>query len=108
MLGACLVARLGVILYNKLMRFTSKSPRRVASLPLHAAQKCVPRYGHRCSPKVYTQPQLIVILVLKTLWATSPKATGIDLQDNPTLQEDLKIQNEQTMTNAGKSKLSLA
>lgn len=73
------------------MSFTSKSPRRVAAVALHAAQKCVPRYGHRCSPKVYTQPQLIAMLVLKTLWATSYKTTEIYLQDNPTLQEDLKL-----------------
>ena len=91
MFGACLVARRGVIAYNCLMSLTSKFPRRVAAVALYAAQKCVPRYGHRCSPKIYTQPQLIAILVLKTFWASSYKTTETYLHDNPTLQEDLKL-----------------
>jgi transposase len=44
---------------------TSKSPRRVLQVAYESACRALPAYGHRFSPKKYTQPQLVACLVLK-------------------------------------------
>jgi hypothetical protein len=48
----------------------SKSPTRVASAALAVATKALRPYAHKYSPKLYTQPQLFVCLVLKTFFKT--------------------------------------
>jgi hypothetical protein len=48
----------------------SKSPTRVARAALAVATKTLRPYAHKFSPKLYTQPQLFVCLVLKVFFKT--------------------------------------
>ncbi|HYO09665.1 MAG TPA: hypothetical protein VER17_11895 [Tepidisphaeraceae bacterium] len=48
------------------MSRTSKSPRAVALEALVAAERALPPYAHRFSPRKFTQHQLFALLVLKT------------------------------------------
>ena len=52
------------------MSTLSKSPTHVARQALAVASKVLRPYAHRCSPKLFTQPQLFVCLVLKTFFKT--------------------------------------
>jgi integrase len=38
---------------------TSKSPRKVALVPVELARRALPDYAHRFSPRKFTQPQLV-------------------------------------------------
>jgi len=67
------------------MSITSKSPRKVALVALEIGREALPRYCHRFSPKVFTQPQLFACLVLKQFFKTDYRGiTGI-LEDTPSL-----------------------
>ena len=46
---------------------TSKSPRKVMHTAWTIAQKVLPAYAHRYSPRRFTQPQLFACLVLKSM-----------------------------------------
>lgn len=46
----------------------SKSPLAVARQALAVGNQVLPPYAHKCSPKIYTQPQLFACLVLKTFF----------------------------------------
>ena len=48
----------------------SKSPVHVARMALAVATKALRPYAHKFSPKLFTQPQLFVCLVLKTFFKT--------------------------------------
>lgn len=50
------------------MSFTSKSPVAVAREALYAAERSLPLYAHKYSPRKFTQPQLFACLVLKTFF----------------------------------------
>src|SRR6516165_6078697 len=52
------------------MSTLSKSPTRVARQALAIATKVLRPYTHKNSPRLYTQPQLFVCLVLKTFFKT--------------------------------------
>lgn len=52
------------------MSTLSKSPTRVARAALAVATKALRPYAHKYSPKLYTQPQLFVCLVLKVFFKT--------------------------------------
>lgn len=59
----------------------SKSPLNVARHALALAKEHLPDYAHRFSPKVYTQPQLFVCLVLKTFFAKDYRGLTAILED---------------------------
>jgi len=64
---------------------TSKSPRLVALTALAAAQKALPKYAHRYSPKKFTQHQLFACLALKNFLRTDYRGIVAHLEDNPSL-----------------------
>jgi hypothetical protein len=64
----------------------SKSPLSVARQALAVGQRALPRYAHRYSPKVYTQPQLFACLVLKTFFKTDYRGLSALLQDHSDLR----------------------
>jgi hypothetical protein len=63
------------------MSTLSKSPLRVAREALAVATKVLRPYAHKFSPKLYTQPQLFVCLVLKTFFKTDYRGVTVLLQD---------------------------
>ncbi len=63
------------------MSTTSKSPRKVALVALEVGRHALPAYSHRCSPKVYTQPQLFACLVLKEFFRTDYRGIAALLAD---------------------------
>src|SRR5689334_17112811 len=60
---------------------TSKSPRMVAMEALAVGTKALPSFSHRCSPQVYTQPQLFACLVLKAFFKTDYRGVAAILTD---------------------------
>lgn len=73
------------------MSTLSKSPLRVARLALTTANRVLPRYAHRYSPKKFTQPQLFACLVLKTFLKTDYRGLAAHLQDNSDLRTTLGL-----------------
>src|SRR5436309_536848 len=63
------------------MSLTSKSPRGVALEALAAGEAALPPYGHPCSPRKYTQPQLFACLVLKAFFRTDYRGVVAILAD---------------------------
>ncbi len=68
------------------MSTLSKSPVRVARQALAVATKVLRPYAHKFSPKLYTQPQLFVCLVLKTFFKTDYRGLATLLHDCPDLR----------------------
>jgi hypothetical protein len=52
------------------MSTTTKSPKKVAAAAYYVARNTLPEHSSRYSPKKFTQPQLMVCLVLKTFFQT--------------------------------------
>jgi len=73
------------------MSITSKSPNAVARTALRVASRALPPYSHRFSPKRFTQPQLLTIIVLKTFFKTDFRGIIKLLQDMPQLTKILKL-----------------
>ena len=73
------------------MSITSKSPVRVAQRALAVGTDALPRYAHRFSPKVYTQPQLFACLVLKTFFKTDYRGIAQNLADLADLRRALGL-----------------
>src|SRR5271168_2222924 len=63
------------------MSTLSKSPIRVARAALAVATKVLRPYAHKFSPKLYTQPQLFVCLVLKIFFKTDYRGITTQLQE---------------------------
>ena len=74
------------------MSLTSKSPERVAREALAVATTALPRYPHKFSPKIYTQPQLFACLVLKTFFNTDYRGIAQLLADLPELVRTLGLE----------------
>src|SRR5947209_6936351 len=73
------------------MNTLSKSPLRVAYAAWAAAQRALPRYAHKYSPKKYSQPQLVACLVLKTFFKTDYRGLTALLHDLPDLRATLHL-----------------
>lgn len=73
------------------MARTSKSPRAVLLAALATAERSLPPYSHRCSPKKFTQHQLFACLVLKSFLKTDYRGVVAHLADCPSLVETLKL-----------------
>jgi hypothetical protein len=70
---------------------TSKSPRAVLLAALATAERALPLYSHRHSPKKFTQHQLFACLVLKSFLKTDYRGVVAHLADCPSLLEALKL-----------------
>jgi hypothetical protein len=73
------------------MSTTSKSPRTVALVALAVGKEALPPYGHRFSPKVFTQPQLFACLVLKEFFKTDYRGIVAILADTPSLRDAIGL-----------------
>jgi hypothetical protein len=63
----------------------------VARRALIIAQRTLPRYAHRYSPKIYTQHQLFVCLVLKTFFKVDYRGIAAILRDFESLRVFLDL-----------------
>jgi hypothetical protein len=73
------------------MSTLSKSPVQVARATLAVATKVLRPYAHKNSPKLYTQPQLFVCLVLKTFFKTDYRGITALLHDLTELQRTVGL-----------------
>lgn len=92
------------------MSTTTKSPRKVLVVAYRTAQQCLPAYGHRFSPKTFTQHQLFACLVLKTFMKTDYRGVVAMLQDWPALCQAiglLKVPHFTTLQKASRRLLCL-
>ena len=67
------------------MSTTTKSPRKLSAAAYHIARSTLPEHSSRYSPKKFTQPQLMVCLVLKTFFNTDYRGIVQILDDCPNL-----------------------
>lgn len=70
---------------------TSKSPKQTAVVAYAAAKQALPAYGHKFSPKKFTQPQLVACLVLKEFFTTDYRGIVAILEDASDLQRVLEL-----------------
>jgi hypothetical protein len=70
----------------------TKSPVALAREALGVAQEALPSYSHRFSPKVFTQPQLFAILVLRQFFKTDYRGVVQLLEDFGDLRRVLGLQ----------------
>ena len=70
---------------------TSKSPRKVLVVAYRTAQRTLPAYRHRFSPKKFTQHQLFACLVLKTFMKTDYRGIVAILQDCSNLRKAIGL-----------------
>lgn len=71
---------------------TSKSPRRVMMTAYATAQRALPAYAHRYSPKKFTQHQLFACLVLKEFLKADYRGIVNILADCPNLCAAIELQ----------------
>jgi hypothetical protein len=76
---------------SKSRNVLSKSPMAVARHAVRLARQTLPLYGHRFSPKTYTQHQLFVCLVLKTFFKTDYRGFVAILHDFDALRSFLGL-----------------
>jgi DDE family transposase len=69
----------------------TKSPTRVARAALAVATKALRPYAHKYSPKLYTQPQLFVCLVLKVFFKTDYRGVTTYLHEWPDLRRTIGL-----------------
>jgi hypothetical protein len=69
----------------------TKSPKALASQALEAAQRALPSYSATHSPKLYTQPQLFAVLVLRQFFRTDLRGIVGILNDSSDLREVLGL-----------------
>jgi len=67
------------------MSTTTKSPKKLAAAAYRIARSTLPEHSSRYSPKKFTQPQLMVCLVLKTFFDTDYRGIVQILDDCPNL-----------------------
>ena len=73
------------------MSVTSKSPKAVLLTALGVAQKSLPAYCHKYSPKKFTQHQLFACLVLKNFLKTDYRGIVDHLKDCPSLADAIDL-----------------
>ena len=73
------------------MAHTSKSPVKVAREALQVGQQALPDFGHKHSPKLYTQAQLFAILSLRQFFRTDYRGIVAILQDSSDLRHTLSL-----------------
>jgi hypothetical protein len=75
----------------KATRAMTKSPVALAREALRIAQKALPSYSHRFSPKTFTQGQLFAILVLRQFFKTDYRGVVQLLKDFADLRQVLGL-----------------
>jgi Transposase DDE domain/Transposase domain (DUF772) len=70
---------------------STKSPRRLLEVSYASAQRALPLFAHRYSPKKFTQPQLFTCLVLKTFFKTDYRGLAAQLRDHSDLRAVLGL-----------------
>ncbi len=65
--------------------------RRVAGLGLRASRRCMARYSHPKSPQIFTQAQLMAMLILKTYLRTTYRGVIEQLELMPAVREALGL-----------------
>ena len=70
----------------------TKSPVALAREAVRIAQKALPNYSHRFSPKTFTQAQLFAILVLRQFFKTDYRGVVQLLQDFADLRQVLGLE----------------
>ena len=70
---------------------TSKSPKKVLIEAHRTAQRALPAYAHRCSPKKFTLHQLFACLVLKSFLKLDYRGVTALLEDSPHLAEAIGL-----------------
>jgi len=73
------------------MTHATKSPLKVALEALAVGRRCLAPYGHKHSPKKYTQAQLFAILVLKQFFRTDYRGIVAILEDSSDLRRALRL-----------------
>src|SRR5438067_13281815 len=73
------------------MTTLSKSPTFVARTALAVARRALRPYAHKFSPKLYTQPQLFVCLVLKVFCKTDYRGVTTYLSEWPELRRTIGL-----------------
>src|ERR1700676_2238071 len=73
------------------MNTLTKSPLAVAREALAVATKALRPYAHKFSPKLYTQPQLFVCLVMKTFFKTDYRGLATLLKDLAPLRQEIGL-----------------
>ena len=74
------------------MGSTTKSPAKVLREALRVGERSLPAYGHKNSPKKFTQPQLFAILALKQFFRTDYRGIMAILEDSRELREELGLE----------------
>lgn len=69
----------------------SKSPNAVAAEALAVAKRSLPTYSAKKSPKLYTQPQLFAVLVLRQFFRTDLRGIVAILEDSTDLRRILGL-----------------
>jgi Transposase DDE domain len=90
---------------------TSKSPRAVILAALATAERALPAYSHRYSPKKFTQQQLFACLVLKSFLKTDYRGVTAHLTDCASLRDTLglsAVPHYTTLQKAARRLLALA
>lgn len=73
-------------------RSMTKSPVALARVALKMGEKALPTYSSRFSNKIYTQPQLFAILVLRQFFKTDYRGMVQMLNDLSDLRRALKLE----------------
>jgi len=73
------------------MGTTTKSPVRIAREALLIGEQSLAAYGHKHSPKKYTQAQLFAMLALKHFFRTDYRGIVAILEDSSDLRLELKL-----------------
>jgi Transposase domain (DUF772) len=73
------------------MANTTKSPLKVAQTALAIGQQALAQYGHRNSPKKFTQAQLFAVLALREFFGTDYRGIVAILQDSTDLRSALQL-----------------
>jgi hypothetical protein len=73
------------------MSTTSKSPIEVAEAALMVATRTLPMFSHQFSPKKFSLPQLLTILVIKKLLKVDYRGVTIMLRDWPELAKTIEL-----------------
>jgi hypothetical protein len=69
----------------------SKSPKAVAAAALGVAERALPPYSAKNSPKLYTQHQLFAVLVLRAFFRTDLRGIVAILEDSTDLRRVLGL-----------------
>jgi Transposase domain (DUF772) len=79
------------------MSRTTKSVLTLARMAHDGAKRALPAYAHRFSPKRFTQPQLLAILVLKEAQRSDYRGIVQELREWRELREVLELPDEFTV-----------